>query len=144
MHKASRMRVPMLRGRRVNTLLLAMERSRGLLLCEGFKDRVAATRAKARISNPKMGGTSGLLASQGKECVSKSTSLDTLDMIALRCRDLRVMGHHSPSHQWDMHRHSLFLPTPPWAKEGTISPKVLHKHLLFCRQAIAAKTWVEV
>ena len=46
----------------MNTLLLARERSRGLLLCEGFKDRVSATRAKARISNPKMGGTSGLQA----------------------------------------------------------------------------------
>ena len=67
----------MLRGRRVNSLLLAWERSGGLLLREGFRDRVAATRAKARISHPKMGDTSGLLASQGRECVSSATSMDT-------------------------------------------------------------------
>ena len=67
----------MLKGRRVNSLLLAWERSRGLLLREGFRDRVAATRAKARISRPKMGDTSGLLVNQGRECVSSATSLDT-------------------------------------------------------------------
>ena len=66
-----------LKGRRVNSLILARERSRGLLLRKGFKDKVAATRAKARISHPKMGDPSGLLASQGRECVSSATSLDT-------------------------------------------------------------------
>ena len=100
------------RGRRT-IFLPARERSRGLLLCEGFRDRVATPRAKAKISHPKMGGTSGLLASQGRGCVSSATCLDTLDGIALRGRDPRVMGHHNPSHQWDMHRSSLFLPTPP-------------------------------
>ena len=54
------MRVLVLKGRRVNSLLLAWERSRGLLLREGFKDKAAATRAKARISHPKMGDTSRL------------------------------------------------------------------------------------
>ena len=51
------------------------------------------------------------------------------------------MGHHSPSHQWGMHRRSFFLPTPPWAMEDSInlSPKVLHKHLLFHRQAREAR-----
>ena len=44
-------------------------KNRGLLLCEGFGDRVVATRAKARISHPKMGDTSRLLASQGREFV---------------------------------------------------------------------------
>ena len=71
------MRVLMTRGRRVNSFLLAQERSRGLLLREGFKDKVAATKAKARISHPKMGDTSGLLASQGREYVSSTTSPDT-------------------------------------------------------------------
>ena len=51
------------------------------------------------ISHPKMGATLGLLASQGRESVSSATSLDTLDEIALRGKDPRVMGHHSPSHQ---------------------------------------------
>ena len=54
------------------------------------------------------------------------------------------MGHHSPSHQLGMNRSSLLLPTPPWAKEENINPKVLHKHLLFLRRATWAKAWVEV
>ena len=83
------------------------------MLSKGFKDKAVAPKAKARISHPKMGGTSGLLASQGRGCVSSVTSLDTLDMIALRGRDPRVMKHHSPSHQWDIHRRSLFHHTPP-------------------------------
>ena len=62
-HKASGIRVLVIRGRRVNFLLLARERSRGLLLLEGFRDRVAATRAKAKISHPKIGDTLRLLAS---------------------------------------------------------------------------------
>ena len=66
-----------LRGRRVNSRPLAWERSRGLLLHKGFRDRAATTRAKAKINHPKMGDTLELLASQGKECVSSATSLDT-------------------------------------------------------------------
>ena len=76
-HRSSEMRVLVIRGRRVNSLLRARERSRGLLLLEGFKDRATTTMAKARISHPKMGDTSGPLASQGRECVSSATSLDT-------------------------------------------------------------------
>ena len=57
------MRVLVIRGRRVDSLLLVRERSRGLLLHEGFRDKVAATRAKAKISHPNMGDTLGLLAS---------------------------------------------------------------------------------
>ena len=76
-HEASGMWVLVLRGKRVNFLLLARERSRGLMLREGFRDKVATTRAKAMISHHKMGGTSRLLASQGRECVSNATSLDT-------------------------------------------------------------------
>ena len=52
-----------IRGKRTSRLLLARERSRGLLLHEGFRDRAVAPKAKARINHPKMGGTSGLLAS---------------------------------------------------------------------------------
>ena len=54
------------------------------------------------------------------------------------------MGYHSPSHQWDMHRSNFFLPTLPWVREGSINPRMLHKHLLFCRRATWAKAWVEV
>ena len=67
-HGASGMRVLVIREKRVNSLLLAPEKSKGLLLRKGFRPRVAATRAKAKISHPKMGDTSGLLASQGREC----------------------------------------------------------------------------
>ena len=76
-HRASRMRVLVIRGRRVNSIPLARERSRGLLLREGFKGKVASTKAKARISHSMMEGTLGLLANQGRECVSSATSLDT-------------------------------------------------------------------
>ena len=62
-HGASGMRVLVIRGRRVDSLLLARERSRGLLLHEGFRDKATATRAKAKISHPNMGDTLGLLAS---------------------------------------------------------------------------------
>ena len=92
------MRVLVLRGRRVNPLPLARERSRGLLIHEGFRERAAATRAKARISYLKMRDTLGLLANQGREYVSNDTSLDTLDGIALREKDPKVMGHNNPSH----------------------------------------------
>ena len=70
------MRVLVIRGRRANSLLLALERSIRLLLREGFRDRAAATRAKVRISHPKIGDTLGLLASQGREYVASATSMD--------------------------------------------------------------------
>ena len=76
-HEASEIRGLVLRGRRVNSLPLVGERSRGLLLHEGFRDRAEATRAKARISHPKVGDTSRRLANQGRECVSNVTNLDT-------------------------------------------------------------------
>ena len=142
--RASEMRVLLIRGRRTNHLLRTRERRRGLLLYEGLRDRVAAPRAKVRISYLKMGDTSGLIASQGRGCVSSATSLDTLDGIALKGRDPRVMGLHTPSHQWDMHRHSLFLPTQPWSRKDNRSPRVLWKHLILRRRATWAKAWVEV
>ena len=66
-----------IRGMRANLLLLARERSRGLLLCKGLRDRVATIRVEAKINHPKMGDTSGLLAIQGRGHVSITTSLDT-------------------------------------------------------------------
>ena len=54
------------------------------------------------------------------------------------------MGHHNPSRQWDMRRRSLFLLTPTWANGNDVSPRVLHKHLLFYRRAILARAGVEV
>ena len=53
MHETSGMWMLLkLRGRRVNLLLLAWERSRGLLFCNGFKDRPVAIKAKARSRLP--------------------------------------------------------------------------------------------
>ena len=57
------MQVLVLRGRRVKTLPLARERSKGLMLHKGFRDRAEVIKAKARISHPKTGDTLGLLAS---------------------------------------------------------------------------------
>ena len=52
------------------------------------------------------------------------------------------MGHYSSNRQWDMCGRSLFLLTPAWARGTDISPKVLHKNLLFRKWAIWA--WVNV
>ena len=76
-HRASGMRVLVIRGRRVNYLLLARERSKGLLIHEGFEDKAAAIRAKAKINHPKMGDTTRLIANEGRGHVSIATSLDT-------------------------------------------------------------------
>ena len=129
------MRVLKIREIRGNLLLLAHGRSRGLLLRKGFRDKAAVIRAKALVNHAKMGETSELLASQGRGHVSIATSLDTEDGIVLRGRDPRVMGHPSPGQQWDVHKLSLFLPTPPWAKGTSISLKVLHMPLLLHKQA---------
>ena len=74
-HGASRIRVLKIRGRRANFLLLAQGRSRGLILCKGFRGKAVAIRA--RVNHSKMGNTLGLLARQGKGHVSIATSLDT-------------------------------------------------------------------
>ena len=50
-HGASEIWVLVIRGRRGNFLLLAWERSKGLLLHEGFRDKDVATKAKAKISH---------------------------------------------------------------------------------------------
>ena len=66
-----------IRGRRAGLFLLAQGRSRGLLLHKGFRDKVKAIMAKAKVIHSKMGDTSGLLAKQGRGHVSIATSLDT-------------------------------------------------------------------
>ena len=53
------------------------------------------------------------------------------------------MGHRSPSHQWDVHRHNWFLLILVWARGTGINLKVLHEHLLLHRQAREARAWVE-
>ena len=75
-HRAFVIRVLVRRRKRIS-LLLAQGKSRGLMLHEDFREKAVATKAKARISHPKMRDTSGLLANQGRECVSSATSLDT-------------------------------------------------------------------
>ena len=70
------MRVLKIRERKANLLLLAQGRCRGLLLHQGFKDKVAAIRAKGRVNHPKMGDTPRLLASQGRGHVSITNNLD--------------------------------------------------------------------
>ena len=73
--RASGMLVLVERGRRTS-FLLARKISRGLLLHEGSKDRATAPKAKAKISHPKMGGTSGLLArAEGMFLISPSLTL---------------------------------------------------------------------
>ena len=107
-HEASWMRVLVRKGRRVY-LLIARERSRGLLLHESSRDRIVATRAKARVSYPKMGDTLGLLANQGRGHVSCATNQDILDGFASRGKDPRVSGKCSPGRLWDRREHTLFL-----------------------------------
>ena len=52
MHGTSEMQVLLkIRGRRVNLLLLARRRSRRLLLRKDFRERVVATKAKARVDH---------------------------------------------------------------------------------------------
>ena len=60
-----------------NLLILARERSRGLPLYEGFRDRATPIKATARVDHPKVGDISGRLASQCREHVSIATSLHT-------------------------------------------------------------------
>ena len=52
-HETSKMLVLRIRERRVNLLLLAQGRSRGLLLHSDFRDRAVAIRAKAKVIIPK-------------------------------------------------------------------------------------------
>ena len=66
----------MIRGRRVD-LLLAPRRSRRLLLCMDLRDRAVATKVKAKVNHSRVGDTSGLLASRGRERVSIVTNRDT-------------------------------------------------------------------
>ena len=55
-----------IKGRRANLLLITQGGSRGFLLYKCFRDRAVTIKAKARVNHPKVGETSGLLASQSK------------------------------------------------------------------------------
>ena len=61
-----------------------------------LKHKAVTTRAK--VNHPRVGDTSELLASQGRESVSIATNWGIIDGIARRGRDTRGMGHHSPNH----------------------------------------------
>ena len=62
-HRASKTRVLVERGRGTGLLLLALERSIGLLLYSRFRDMATTIRAKVRIDRRKVGDTLGLLVS---------------------------------------------------------------------------------
>ena len=66
-----------IKGRIANLLLLARGRSRRLLLRKGFRDRIAAIKAKARVNHLQMADILGLTASQGRDHVTIAISLDT-------------------------------------------------------------------
>ena len=100
LHRASRIEVLVLRGRRIN-LLLTQEISRRPLFHKDLKDKAMATRAKAKISCPRVENTLGLLTNQSREHVTTATSLDTFDGIAHGGRNPKVMGHLNPNHQRD-------------------------------------------
>ena len=54
-------------------------------------------------------------------------------------------GHGTPQSQSSIgHAQTQFLLTPVLARETSISPRVLHKHLLLHRRAREARVWVEV
>ena len=77
-HETSGMWVLKIRGRRVNILfLLARGRSKRLLLRKYFKDRVVATKAKARADHLQVVDLSRLIASHGRGHVSIAINLDT-------------------------------------------------------------------
>ena len=98
-----------------------------------LRHRAVTTRTKTKVNHPGVGDTSELLANQGRELVSIATNLSIINGIARRGRDTRSMGHHSPNHQWDLHRCSLFFLTPAWANGTGFSPKVLYKHSLILK-----------
>ena len=75
-HGASGIWVLVLRGRRIN-LLLVWERGRGLLFPEDQRDRVEAIRAKVRVRAIKDKARVGARARQGRCFVSSAISLDT-------------------------------------------------------------------
>ena len=76
-HETSGMWVLKIRGGRASLFLLVQGRNRGVLLCTGFRDRVATIRGKARVDHPKVGDILERLASQCREHVSIATSLET-------------------------------------------------------------------
>ena len=95
-YEASKIWVLVLRGRKIH-LLPTQERSRRLLFRMEFRDKVVATRAKAKVNYPEMGNTSGLLPSRGRGRASIVTSLGITDGIAYKGRGL--MSHECPNHR---------------------------------------------
>ena len=135
-----------IRGRRVNLLLLARGRSIRLLLYKDFRDSAIAikVKVKAKGDHLQVEDISGLTTRQGRGHVTIAINLETSGGIVLRGRNPRVMGHLSPSHQWDVHQCSLFRLTPPWARRDSINRRVLHRALLLCSHGRWASAWVEV
>ena len=78
-HRISKMRVLKIRGRRVNLPLLTRGRSRSILLHKDFRDKAAATKAKARarVDHLQVTDLSGLTTSLGREYVTTAINLDT-------------------------------------------------------------------
>ena len=62
-----------IRGRGTDLLLLALEKSKGLLLRSKFRDKATDIKAKARINRHKVGDTSRLLVSQDRGHVTTAT-----------------------------------------------------------------------
>ena len=87
----------------------------------GANDKKRESQVSSSSSRKKQ-RTSELLANQDRGCVSSATSLDTVDGIAPRDRDPRVMGHHSPNHHWGKRGHSLFLHTLVRTRGTSIRP----------------------
>ena len=78
MHGTSGMLVLLkIKGMRVNILLLARGRSKRLLLRKDFRDRVTATKTKAKADYLQVADLSGLTASQGRDHVTIAINLDT-------------------------------------------------------------------
>ena len=69
--------VLMIREMRVNLLLLVGGRSRRLLLLKDFRDKAAATKAKARVDHLQVAYLLGLTIGLGRKYVIITINLDT-------------------------------------------------------------------
>ena len=137
---ASEIRASKIRGRRTNLLLLVHGRSKGLLLHMVFKDRVVAIRAKASINHLKMGGISGLLASQSRGNVSIATRAETRLSLEVGIPKLwdTLVTVISRTCTYSV----CFSLPPPWARGTSISPMSLHSPMLLHNQVGWARVWV--
>ena len=94
------MRELVARGRKVN-LLLVRERSRGILVHEGFRAATIQARDK-----------SGLSVRLGRWCATIASNPDISRGIAPRDRDPRVLGQRSPNQRWDRSGYNISLHSP--------------------------------